>query len=97
MRAFIGDEMVNNGNALFDNGQVRDGNLLHFEQHLDRMYKGAKNTKMIDTIPLSRDQIREVVVKTIGLSGCKDCAIRFFLAGGVQGKSSHFYIIGIYF
>ena len=55
MRAFIGDEMVNNGNALFDNGQVRDGNLLHFEQHLDRMYRGAKNTKMIDTIPLSRD------------------------------------------
>lgn len=55
MRAFIGDEIVSNGHALFDNGQVRDGFILHLEQHLDRMYQGAKSTKMDSNMPHTRE------------------------------------------
>ncbi|CDW84217.1 branched-chain-amino-acid aminotransferase-like protein chloroplastic-like [Stylonychia lemnae] len=93
MRAFIGDEIVSNGHALFDNGQVRDGYILHLEQHLDRMYKGAKNIRMDSNMPHTRDEIRQIVKNVVALSQSRNCAIRYFLSGGVNGKEPQFYII----
>eukprot|EP00347_Sterkiella_histriomuscorum_P000371 403376121 len=93
MRAFIGDEIVSNGHALFDNGQVRDGYILHLEQHLDRMYKGAKNTRMDSNMPHTREEIREIVQNLVALSGSRNAAIRYFLSGGVNGQETQFYLI----
>lgn len=46
MRVFIGDEMITKGYALFDNGQVRDGFILHLEQHLDRFFTGIQKVNI---------------------------------------------------
>ena len=48
MRVFIGDEMITHGHALFENGQIRDGFILHLDQHLDRLFNGVRNIKIND-------------------------------------------------
>ena len=48
---------------------------------------------MVDKMPHTRDEIREIVQKAVGISGCRNCAMRYFLSGGVNGSEPQFYII----
>ncbi len=82
---FIGDQMITDGYALFENGQVRDGYILFLDQHLDRLFKGIKAIKLENSVTFTRESITEIISKTVALSGCKDCSFRYYLSAGVNG------------
>lgn len=92
MRVFIGDEMITHGHALFENGQVRDGYILHLDQHLTRLFNGIQSIKLKD-LPFTRDDLKDIITKAVALSGSRDCAFRYYLSGeGGRGRPE-FYVI----
>ena len=83
MRVFIGDEMITHGHALFDNGQVRDGYILHLDQHLERFFNGIANMKM-ENLTFTKDSLKDIIKRAIGISGCRDCSFRYYLSAGIN-------------
>ena len=91
MRVFIGDTMITNGHSLFDNGQIRDGYILHLEQHLDRFFRGTKSIHLKESNlgeSLTRDKIRELIVEAVARSGVRNGSYRYYLTAGLHGKQS---------
>jgi branched-subunit amino acid aminotransferase/4-amino-4-deoxychorismate lyase len=94
MRVFIGDEIITHGHALFENGQIRDGYILHLEQHLDRLFTGLKKIRLLEAMKLTKDDIRSIITECVSRSGARDGAFRYYLSGGVTGRETpEFYVI----
>ncbi len=93
MRVFIGDEMLTHGHALFENGQIRDGYILHLDQHLDRLFSGIKKIHL--KMHLSKDDIKSIITECVSISGVRDGAFRYYLSAGIEGNSGkpNFYAI----
>ncbi len=46
MRVPISDQMLTSRHALFEDGQIRDGYILHLDQHLDRLFGGITKIRL---------------------------------------------------
>ena len=74
------DHMVHRGHGIFDTAGLVDGNIYDLEAHLDRFLLSAEQSKL--RLPGSREEMRDIIVKTTAASGRRDGAIRYWLSSG---------------
>ena len=74
------DHMVHRGHGIFDTAGLVDGRIYDLEAHLDRFLLSAERSKL--RLPGSRDDIRDIIVKTTAASGRRDGSIRYWLSSG---------------
>jgi len=61
------DHMVHRGHGIFDTAGLVDGKIYDLEAHLDRFLLSAGRSKL--RLPASRDEMRDIIVKTTAASG----------------------------
>jgi branched-subunit amino acid aminotransferase/4-amino-4-deoxychorismate lyase len=98
MRVPISDQMLTSGHALFENGQIRDGYILHLDQHLDRLFGGIAKIRLTEQMKQvewgTKEKLREIITETVSRSGVRDGAFRYYLSGGMEGgETPNFYAI----
>jgi 4-amino-4-deoxychorismate lyase len=74
------DHMVHRGHGIFDTAGLVDGRIYDLEAHLDRFLLSAERSKL--RLPASRDDMRDIIVKTTAASGRRDGSIRYWLSSG---------------
>ena len=74
------DHMVHRGHGIFDTAAIADGKIYDLEAHLDRFIRSAGYSKL--RLPGSREQMRDIIVKTTAASGSRDGSIRYWLSSG---------------
>ena len=74
------DHMVHRGHGIFDTAGLVDGKIYDLEAHLDRFLLSAERSKL--RLPGSREEIRDIIVKTTAVSGQRDGSIRYWLSSG---------------
>jgi 4-amino-4-deoxychorismate lyase len=74
------DHMVHRGHGIFDTAGLVDGKIYDLEAHLDRFVRSAERSRL--RLPGSRDDMRDIIVKTTAASGRRDGAIRYWLSSG---------------
>jgi 4-amino-4-deoxychorismate lyase len=74
------DHMVHRGHGIFDTAGLVNGRIYDLEAHLDRFVRSAEHAKL--RLPASRQEMREIIVRTTAASGHRDGAIRYWLSSG---------------
>jgi len=74
------DHMVHRGHGIFDTAGLVNGKIYDLEAHLDRFLLSAERSKL--RLPFSREEIRDIVVKTTAASGKREGSIRYWLSSG---------------
>jgi 4-amino-4-deoxychorismate lyase len=74
------DHMVHRGHGIFDTAALVGGKLYDLEAHLDRFLASATRSKL--RLPGSREEMRDIIIRTTAASGRKDGSIRYWLSSG---------------
>ena len=74
------DHMVHRGHGIFDTAAIIGGRIYDLEAHLDRFLRSAERSKL--ALAGSREEMRDIIVKTTAASGRRDGAIRYWLSSG---------------
>jgi 4-amino-4-deoxychorismate lyase len=74
------DHMVHRGHGIFDTAGLVNGNIYDLEAHLDRFLLSAERSKL--RLPGTREEMRDIIVKTTAASGRRDGSIRYWLSSG---------------
>lgn len=73
------DHMVHRGHGIFDTAAIVGGKIYDLEAHLDRFLRSAGNSKI--ALP-TRDEMRDIIVRTTAASGRRDGSIRYWASTG---------------
>ena len=73
------DHMVHRGHGIFDTAAIEGGKIYDLEAHLDRFSRSARNSKL--KLP-SRDEMRDIIVRTTAASGKREGSIRYWASSG---------------
>lgn len=74
------DHMVHRGHGVFDTAAIVDGKIYDLEAHLDRFLRSAANSKL--KLPGTRQEMRDIIVRTTAASGKRDGSIRYWISSG---------------
>ena len=74
------DHMVHRGYGVFDTAAIVDGRIYDLEAHLDRFIRSATTSRL--TLPCTREEMRDVIVRTAAASGKRDGSIRYWISSG---------------
>lgn len=74
------DHMVHRGHGIFDTAGLVGANIYDLEAHLDRFARSAELSKL--KLPGTRDEMRDIIIRTTAASGRRDGAIRYWLSSG---------------
>src|SRR5678816_3545327 len=74
------DHMVHRGHGIFDTAGLVNGRIYDLEAHLDRFLGSAERSKL--KLFGSREETRDIIVKTTAASGVRDGSIRYWLSSG---------------
>jgi 4-amino-4-deoxychorismate lyase len=74
------DHMVHRGHGIFDTAGLINGRIYDLDAHLDRFIGSANRSKL--KLPGSRDEMRDIIIRTTAASGHRDGAIRYWLSSG---------------
>ena len=74
------DHMVHRGHGIFDTAAIVNGKIYDLEAHLDRFLRSASLSKL--ALPCSREEMRELIVRTTAASGQRDGSIRYWISAG---------------
>jgi 4-amino-4-deoxychorismate lyase len=74
------DHIVHRGHGIFDTAGLIAGKIYDLEAHLDRFLLSAERSKL--RLPVPRDEMRDIIVKTTAASGHRDGSIRYWLSAG---------------
>ena len=74
------DHMVHRGHGIFDTAGLVDGKIYDLDAHLDRFLLSAERSKL--RLPMSRSEMRDIIVKTTAISKERDGSIRYWLSAG---------------
>lgn len=74
------DHMVHRGHGIFDTAGLVEGRIYDLEAHLDRFVLSADRSKL--ALAGSRDEMRDIVIRTTAVSGHRNGAIRYWLSSG---------------
>ena len=74
------------GDALFETMRAYSGKIFHLNSHLDRLERGAQSICL--KLPMSRNELQDVLYQTLGKNNCPDAVIRMTLTRGegILGK-----------
>jgi 4-amino-4-deoxychorismate lyase len=95
----LDDHMVHRGHAVFDTATLTNGMLYQLDSHLDRLLRSAQAARI--NPPASREQLRRIILDTVGASGRREGSVRYWLSAGPGGfalgpgecTGSSFYVI----
>ena len=73
------DHMVHRGHGVFDTAAIVEGKIYDLEAHLDRFIRSARTSKL--GLP-TRDEMRDIIVRTTAASGKRDGSIRYWASSG---------------
>ena len=74
------DHMVHRGHGIFDTAGIVNGKIYDLDAHLDRFLKSAERSRL--KLPASRDEMRDIIIRTTAASGRRDGSIRYWLSSG---------------
>jgi 4-amino-4-deoxychorismate lyase len=74
------DHMVHRGHGIFDTAGIVNGKIYDLDAHLDRFLGSAERSKL--EVFGSREEMREIIIRTTAVSGQRDGAIRYWLSSG---------------
>ena len=74
------DHMVHRGHGIFDTAGLVNGRIYDLEAHLDRFLGSAERSKL--KLFGSREEMRDIIIRTTAASGLRDGAIRYWLSSG---------------
>jgi len=74
------DHMVHRGHGIFDTAGLVNGRIYDLEAHLDRFLGSAERSKL--KLFGSREEMRNIIIRTTAVSGLRDGAIRYWLSSG---------------
>ena len=74
------DHMVHRGHGIFDTAGIVNGKIYDLDAHLDRFLRSAERSKL--KLPGSREEMRDIIIKTTAASGRRDGSIRYWLSSG---------------
>jgi 4-amino-4-deoxychorismate lyase len=74
------DHMVHRGHGIFDTAAIVDGKIYDLEAHLDRFLRSARLSRL--TVPCSREEMRQIIVRTTAASGKRAGSIRYWISAG---------------
>ena len=74
------DHMVHRGHGIFDTAGLVNGRIYDLEAHLDRFLGSAERSKL--TLFGSREEMRDIIIRTTAVSSLRDGAIRYWLSSG---------------
>jgi len=74
------DHMVHRGHGIFDTAGLVDGKLYDLEAHLDRFLLSAERSRL--RLPCSREDMRDIIIRTTAASGKREGSIRYWLSSG---------------
>jgi 4-amino-4-deoxychorismate lyase len=72
--------MVHRGHGVFDTAAIVNGKVYDLEAHLDRFIRSAGLSRL--TLPCSRHEMREIIVRTAAASGRREGSIRYWISAG---------------
>jgi 4-amino-4-deoxychorismate lyase len=81
------DHMVHRGHGIFDTAGIVNGRIYDLDAHLDRFLKSAERSKL--KLPASRDDMRDIIIRTAAASGRRDGSIRYWLSSGPGNLDLH--------
>jgi branched-chain amino acid aminotransferase len=68
------------GDGVFEGIRSYDGLVFKFNEHLDRLFESAKSIEL--NIPMSKEELRDAVIKTLKSNKLKDAYIRLIVTRG---------------
>ncbi len=74
------DHMVHRGHGIFDTAGLINGKIYDLDAHLDRFLLSAERSKL--RILPSREEMRDIIIKTTAASGRRDGSIGYWLSSG---------------
>ena len=74
------DHMVHRGHGIFDTASIVNGRIYDLDAHLNRFVASAARSNL--QLPGTREQMRDIIVRTTAVSGKRDGAIRYWLSSG---------------
>ena len=74
------DHMVHRGHGIFDTAGLVNGHIYDLEAHLDRFLGSAERSRL--KLFGSREEMRDIIIKTAAASQLRDGAIRYWLSSG---------------
>lgn len=74
------DHMVHRGHGIFDTAGIVNGRIYDLDAHLDRFLKSAERSKLM--LPGTRQEMRDIIIRTVAASGRRDGSIRYWLSSG---------------
>jgi 4-amino-4-deoxychorismate lyase len=74
------DHMVHRGHGIFDTAGLVNGKIYDLEAHLDRFLLSAERSRL--RLPCSREEMRDIIVKTTAASGQREGSIRYWISSG---------------
>jgi 4-amino-4-deoxychorismate lyase len=74
------DHMVHRGHGIFDTAGLVDGKIYDLDAHFDRFQRSAEHSRL--TLPVSRADLREIIIATVAASRERNGAIRYWLSSG---------------
>jgi len=74
------DHIVHRGHGVFDTAAIAGGKIYDLEAHLDRFLRSAGLSKL--TLPCTRAEMRDTIVRTAAASGKRDGSIRYWISAG---------------
>ncbi len=74
------DHIVHRGHGVFDTAAIVNGKIYDLEAHLDRFLRSAKASKL--ALPGSREEMRDIIIRTTAVSGQKKGSIRYWISSG---------------
>lgn len=77
------DHMVHRGHAVFDTAAIVNSMMYGLEPHLDRFQRSATMARI--PMPLSRVQMREIILETAAACGRRDASVRYWVSVGPGG------------
>ena len=74
------DHMVHRGHGIFDTAAIVGGKVYDLDAHLDRFIASAERSKL--RLPGTRQDMRDIIMRTAAASGKPDGGIRYWLSSG---------------
>ena len=85
----VDDHMVHRGDGIFEAFKCVNGNIYNLQAHLKRLEHSARAVYL--SLPATLEQITNLLIGTIRISGTRDCLIRLFVSRGPGGFTTNPY------
>ena len=76
----IDDHMVHRGDGAFEVFKCINGNIYQLDAHFERLKNSLNKLQLTPPYPL--EKIKQIVIKTVKVSGEKNCVIRLYISRG---------------